>query len=145
MASENETIARRVREEIWNLKNFDLANRIVSAECAHHVHDPFTPDMGEGPSGLIRLAELYLSAFPDGQCTIEEVASSGDTGMVRWTGRGTHTGSLMGIPPTGKMVSVAGVDIYRIASRKIQETRVIWDTLGFLKQLGITQLAPTSA
>ena len=58
--------------------------------------------------------------------------SSGDRVTVRWTGSGTRVGEMKGIPPTGRTVRVDG---------KIAETWEVWDTLGFLQQLGVV---PTS-
>ena len=49
---------------------------------------------------------------------------------------GTHRGELMGVPPTGKAVSVPAILIYRIANGKIAEFWMNADTLGLLQQLG---------
>ena len=63
----------------------------------------------------------------------------GEGNMVatRWTGRGTHTGELMGIPPTGKQVTVVGITISRVEDGKVVEEWTNWDTLGMLQQLGV--------
>jgi predicted ester cyclase len=57
---------------------------------------------------------------------------------VRWVGRGTHRGELMGIPPTGKSVTVTGITVVRAnASGETEEAWVNLDTLGMLQQLGV--------
>ncbi len=43
----------------------------------------------------------------------------------------------MSILPTGKQAQVAGVNVYRIAYRKIAEVRLSWDVFGLLKQLDV--------
>jgi predicted ester cyclase len=43
----------------------------------------------------------------------------------------------MGIPATGKLVTVTGTDIFRIAGGKIVELWQHWDQLGLLQQLGV--------
>ena len=53
-----------------------------------------------------------------------------------WTGAGTHDGELMGMPPTGKSVEIAGITIDRIADDKIAESWTCFDTLGMMQQLG---------
>ena len=63
--------------------------------------------------------------------------AAGDKEVVRWTIRGTHTGELMGIPPTGKQVAWTGITIYRLADGKIVEEKGEEDALGFLQQLGV--------
>ena len=56
---------------------------------------------------------------------------------TRWTGRGTHKGELMGIPPTGKQVTVSGITISHVKNGKVVEEWSNWDTLGMLQQLGV--------
>jgi predicted ester cyclase len=45
-----------------------------------------------------------LSAFPDQECTIEDIIAEGDNVMARLIIRGTHQGEFMGIPATGKKI-----------------------------------------
>ena len=68
---------------------------------------------------------------------IEDVIAEGDKVAVRFTFRGTHQGELMGIPPTGKQVTISGMDINRIAGGKIAERWAVFDMLGMLQQLGV--------
>ena len=55
---------------------------------------------------------------------------------MRWTGSGTHVGEINGIPATGKKISVDAITIHRMEGGKIAESWEVWDTLGFLQQLG---------
>jgi predicted ester cyclase len=57
--------------------------------------------------------------------------------VARTTGRGTHKGELMGIPPTGKQIAVSGMTISRIVNGKAEETWANYDALGMLQQLGV--------
>lgn len=69
--------------------------------------------------------------------TVEDLLAEGDKVVDRWTARGTHPGELIGIPPTGKEVTITGMDILRISNGKIAE---IWhqeDMLGMMQQLGV--------
>ena len=135
MSAENKTLARRVREEIWNLEKLNVADEIFDADCVNHINDPVTPDFGGGPTGTKQLVTLYRSAFPDAHITIDDILAEGDKVIVRWTGRGTHQGQLLDLAPTNKQVTVTGIDVYRISGGKIQETWVNWDALGLLQQL----------
>ena len=69
------------------------------------------------------------SAFPD---LSFEITSKGLVGenlvAAQWTMRGTNTGSMMGLPPTGKSVMVTGADFIRIASGKIQTVDGYFDS-----------------
>ena len=43
----------------------------------------------------------------------------------------------MGIPPTGKHVTITGIVISRFAGGKWVEDWSNWDTLGMMQQLGV--------
>jgi predicted ester cyclase len=68
--------------------------------------------------------------------TIEDMVAESDKVVVRFTYRGTHTGELMGVAPTGKKVSQAGINIFRIAGGKVAEAWAVHDTFGLMQQLG---------
>jgi steroid delta-isomerase-like uncharacterized protein len=73
----------------------------------------------------------------DGHWQIEELFSSGDEVVVRWVGSGTHVAEVNGIPPTGKSIRVDAITIHTVKDGKITRSREVWDTLGFLQQLGV--------
>jgi predicted ester cyclase len=52
--------------------------------------------------------------------------------------RGTHKGDLMGVPPTGKPISMSGTSIIRVAGGKIVESWAHPDFLGMFRQLGVS-------
>jgi predicted ester cyclase len=45
--------------------------------------------------------------------------------------------AFMGIPPTGKQVTVSGITISRVKNGKVVEEWSNWDPLGMLQQLGV--------
>jgi steroid delta-isomerase-like uncharacterized protein len=136
MSAENKTLARRVREEIWNGKPLSVVDQVIDVKCVSHVSDPITPDFGSGPEGFKKLVSLYRSAFPDAHLNIDDILADGDKVMVRWTARATHKGQLLNLAATSKRVTVTGIDVYRISDGRIQEMWISWDALGFLQQLG---------
>ena len=83
------------------------------------------------------MVKMSLSAFPDGQITIEDQIAEGDKVVVRWAAYMTHRGEFAGIPATGKQLTVAGIDIYRYEGGKRVETWRQWDALGMMRQLGV--------
>jgi len=74
--------------------------------------------------------------IPDFNWTIEDMVAEGDKVVIRVILRGTHNGEFMGVAPTGKKFTQAGITIFRIAGGKIVEGWVINDTLGLMQQLG---------
>ncbi|MEN3313879.1 MAG: hypothetical protein V7605_113, partial [Acidimicrobiaceae bacterium] len=79
---------------------------------------------------------MYHGAFSDAHITLDDVIIKDDKVVTRWTGRGTHDGDLMGMPPTGKAVAFTGIRIFRVADGQIAEGWVDWDTFGLMRQLG---------
>ena len=80
---------------------------------------------------------MMHAAIPDIEGTIEDMIAEGDLVVSRWTFHGTHRGDLMGIPPTGKRITMSGMDLTRIVNGQIAEMRVMMDQLGMFRQLGM--------
>ncbi len=108
-----------------------MENRAANATWTGRV------GMGGGVEGLRRFTEVYRSAFPDIQMTVEDVIAEGDKVVTCWPARATHQGKLMGIPPSGNRVEVTGISIDRIEGRKVVETWSNYDALGMMEQLGV--------
>jgi len=64
-------------------------------------------------------------AFPDMEITVEDQLAQDDLVATRWTSRGTQTGALMGIEPTGKQVTVSGVTISRLVDGKLRRSSTV--------------------
>jgi predicted ester cyclase len=139
---ENKTIVRRALEEPWS----DLSVLDEVIDSGYVGYDPAQPEPLRGPQGAKENIEQYRSAFEGAQITVKDQIAEGDYVASRWEGRGRHTGELMGIPPTGKDVTVSGQTISRLAGGKIVEEYTNWDTLGMLQQIGAVPVsAPTTS
>ncbi len=132
---ENKALIRRWVEEFFNQGQMDLAEELFAPDFVQR--DPGTPGAYRGPEGAKQFATMYRTGFPDVWLTIEDMIAEGDQVITRWSGRGTHTGDLPGIPATGKQTLVTGIQIDRIVNGKVVEDHVNWDTLGLLQQLGV--------
>lgn len=126
-------LARWVIEEPWK-DNWHVLSSHVSP--TYVGHDLAAPESHAGPNGLRTQLERLVQAFPDGRITVDEQFSEGDVVTSRWTFRGTQTGELAGIAPTGKQVTVAGMTISRVDGDVVAEEWTSWDRLGMLVQLG---------
>ncbi|HEY2814139.1 MAG TPA: ester cyclase [Acidimicrobiales bacterium] len=133
MSATDEAVVRRFYEQMCNERKNELAPELFSDD--HQMHDPQVP-AGPGPQGMADVISVYQKGV-DGHWGIEEIFSTGDRVIVRWTGSGTHNAELNGIPPTGKDIRVDAISIHRMSDGKIAETWEVWDTLGFLQQLGV--------
>ena len=78
-----------------------------------------------------------IAAFPTGRTTLDEMIGHADKVVVRWTFKGTQKGTLMGIPPTGKKITMVGISIYTFKDGMLVDIREQYDKYGFLQQLGV--------
>jgi hypothetical protein len=81
------------------------------------------------------------AAFPDLSFEIASKGLAGDNLVAaQWIMHGTNTGSMMGLPPTGKSVTVSGADFIRVAGGKIQTVDGYFDSRAVPEQLGLQVL-----
>ena len=133
MSAQDEAVVRRFYEEMNNGRK-EIAGELFTED--HVLNDPQI-QAGKGPEGMAETVSTYQKGL-DGHWQINELFSSGDKVVVRWTGSGKHVGDVNGIPATGKTIAnISAISIHRMAAGKIAETWEVWDTLGFLQQLGI--------
>jgi steroid delta-isomerase-like uncharacterized protein len=88
-----------------------------------------------GSAAFQQVLAAYLAAF-EFRSMPEFLVAEGDKVVIRETYLLKHKGAFQGIPPTGKDVSVTGIEIYRIVDGKFVEQWVEADTLGLMQQLG---------
>jgi steroid delta-isomerase-like uncharacterized protein len=134
MSTENKSIVRRLYEEVWNERKFDVVDELISS--SHAFHDPNVSGSQIGPDAYKQQMARFTTAFPDLHFAIEDIVSEKDKLVVSWMISGTHKGEYEGIPPTGKKISVEGITINHIANGKILDSYVSWDALGLMRQLG---------
>lgn len=125
--------ARRYYDAVLNRGDIDLLDDLAAADYVEH--DPL-PGQGDGRQGLKDRVTMIATAFSQ-TFTIEDVIAEGDRVVVRWTGSGTHVGEFMGIPPTGRSFTIAGIDIHRIEGGRMAEHWHVVDQLSLLQQLGL--------
>lgn len=134
MATESKHLSRRVFEEIWNDKNLNAVDELMTSSYVHH--DPQSPD-ARGIESYKKFVQQYHAAFPDLHFEIEDELGDEQAAVSRWTATGTHQGNLPGIAPTGRKISVSGMTIARVKDGKFIESWSNWDTLGLMQQLGV--------
>ena len=133
MSEQNKALNRRFYEAC-NDNNLDAFDELMAADAVDHDLPPGLPP---GRDGVKAFLGMFLSAFPDLTFTIEDQIAEGDRVVTRWTATGTHNGELMGIPATGKQVTVTGLDINRFSGGKSVEHWGQFDQMGMMQQLGV--------
>ncbi|NJN66374.1 MAG: ester cyclase [Chloroflexaceae bacterium] len=127
-------LARRVIEEIWNERHLERFDELFAPNFVNHNPAPGTSgDL----AGLKQSAHNFFAAFPDAHLSIDEVIAEGDRVVLRTTGRGTHQGTFLGTPPTGRSFAAQAYTVLRITEGQVIERWNITDVLSMLHQLGI--------
>ena len=131
---ENKACGRRFAEEIMNKGNMAVAPELVAEDFVEL--DPF-PGQQPGREGLIDIIAMIRTAFPDLQWTIEELVAEGDKVANYSVWRGTHQGMFLGIPPTGKRVTVPCMVFDYFVDGKLKESRLLMNIMSLMQQLGV--------
>jgi len=98
-----------------------------------HVPLPCSP----GVRGIDEVVSACRAAFQGLDVTVEDMVTEGDMVAARFTARGVHNGAFMGLPPTGKPITMTGIEIFRLENGKIAELWGEANLLGLMQQLGI--------
>ncbi len=118
-------VVERYLDEVLKRHELDALERLVS--------DPT----------LKQRARLFLAAFPDLAVQPTILLAEGDLVAVHLSGRGTHEGLFQGCPATGRSWTATCTAIYRVDAGRIVESRVNWDLLAVMEQLGVVRRATT--
>lgn len=124
---------RRFIQEVFSKGNMGAADEFMSASFVDH--DPL-PGQGPGVEGFKQGVSAFRQAFPDLTAAVDDIFADGEKVVIRITMKGTHQGSFMNMPATGKRIDVQGIDIVRMAGGKAVEHWGILDALTMMQQLG---------
>ena len=138
----NRALVRRFVDEVQSAGNTGLIDEICSPEFDNHSTPPGTPTDREG---IKVVTAIFRRAFPDSYFTVEDMVAEGDKVATRKTFHGTHEGEFMGIPPSGRTVTMGLIDIVRISEGRVVEHWSMGDNLDMVRQLGVVPQPGESA
>ena len=132
MSEPNKAIVRGLFEEL-NRGNLSLVYDLFATNVV--FHNAGADHFGD-LDGFKQFQSEIRTGFPDLRFTIDNLIAEDDRVSYRYILLGTHRGEYMGVPATGKQVTMTGMGILRIARGKIAEGWFVPDLLGLLQQLG---------
>jgi predicted ester cyclase len=88
-------------------------------------------------AGHAAFGVAFYAGFPDIVHAVDETIVADSKVIARFTLKGTHTGTFMGIPPTGRSIAVAALAILTVENGRVSRLEGIIDQLGMMKQLGV--------
>lgn len=99
-------------------------------------HDP-PLGVSADREGMRAAGAMIRTACPDWHSDLHLLVAEDDLVVERFTASGTQRGELMGVAPTGRTVSLPGINIFRLRDGLIVEWWGRLDELGLLRQLGV--------
>jgi S-adenosylmethionine decarboxylase proenzyme len=117
--------------ELWNAGNAAGGRALARDFVDHRPIEQFPADR----EGHVAMALDWHRAFPDMTFKIHDVIVEGDKLVARYSAEGTHTGPLSGVAPTGRRVSLTGIDIFRIRDERLAEWWHNEDIFSLMKQI----------
>ena len=127
-----------------NAGNVRVADDLCAPDVVLHMSGLPTPGPVCGLEAFKPLFAAYLAAF-EFHSMPEFLIAEGDIVAIHEIFQLKHVGAFQGIPPSGKDLTVASAEIYRIANGKFVECWVEADMLGLLRQLGVLSLPEHAA
>lgn len=124
-------VVRRLIDEVMNAGDLDALEEVYEPRLARAAR---------------RWVEPFLGSFSDVRMRVVELVAEGDTVVGRFSCSGTHTGTWLGHPATGRrFVDVAEVYFFRVTDGRITRAWGLEDTTERLRQLGLRAPAPAEA
>jgi steroid delta-isomerase-like uncharacterized protein len=136
----NKAIGRRFYEEVRSRGDLGVLDEIMADDYRHH--EPALPEARRGRAAYREVIAGLRAALPDYTVTVERAIAERDVVAALVALTETNTGSLGGRPATGRRVAMSAVDVFGITDGKSAERWLGFDSLVFLRQLG---LIPTPA
>ena len=133
----NVAAVHRLYDEL-NKGNVDVIDEILDPSFVPHGEtmglDQSSSDRREAMKRGILSSR---GGLPDLVVMVEDTIAEGDKVVCRLTYRGTHTGNLANVAPTGRQITFTAIAINRFANGKIVERWFNSDELGMMRQVGL--------
>jgi predicted ester cyclase len=116
------TVRRWFGEMVNGNTELPVLMAALEATFAPDFVDHDGPDPQHGRDALKRALPVLLQACPDAHLTIEQILGEDDLVAVRLRGEATHSGAVMGIPPSGKHITWTENELVRFDQGRIIES-----------------------
>jgi predicted ester cyclase len=131
----NKQLVEGFIQDLFTRGDLDAVDRYLGPDFMNHD----LPFLGapDGPEGMRRAADSFRRACPDWHSDVQLLVTEEDVVVERLVASGTHRGELMGVAPTGAVLVLEGIQIFRIRGDKIVERWGRLDEMGLARQLGL--------
>ena len=130
---ENKAMVHRIIEEVVNKGDLAVVDEVMASNYVYHF-----PGMEfKGPEGFKQFITMFRTAFPDLHVATDKMIAEGDIVAARFTVTGTFKSEVIGIPPTGKQMTITEAIFIRFEGGKEVEATPTIDRLDMFQQLGV--------
>lgn len=126
----HEELVRQYLDAFNDRDSDRLADLLADDVVEHGIHEEL-----HGVDEILDFLGRHFETFPDYSGETQDVVVDGDTVVVRYTVRGTHSGEYLDVEPTSYTAEWTGMAMYRIEDDRIAEIWLEEDRLGLLEQL----------
>jgi serine phosphatase RsbU (regulator of sigma subunit)/predicted ester cyclase len=119
-AEENMALARRFMEARVVKRDLDAVDEMLAPDFVNQ--NKLLPGQEPGREDYLRGIAAFHAALSPGRLIIEDQVAGGDKVVTRFVVHSTHDrGELMGVAPTGRVLTNRAIVIHRIVAGKIAE------------------------
>ena len=140
--------AQRVGSQFVEAFNAHDENRIRELNADNALLEAPGDVRLEGREAATQYAMAWLRAFPDARIAVHNELEAGDWVVQEFTFEGNHTNTLStpagDIPATNRRLRGRGVQILRVEGVTVADTRLYFDQVQVLTQLGLMPEASTA-
>ena len=90
-----------------------------------------------GADEIAAYFEEAFAALPDFHMEVRSIAEQDEDVFVHWHLTGTHEGPILGIEPTGKKLSIDGIDHFVVREGRVVSNFVVFDQMQYARQIGM--------
>ena len=130
---ENKALVQRMLDEIWNKANPTIIDEICATDFTFNY--AALSGVSNDREGYKQMAIIWTSSVSGIELNLEDVIAEGNKVAVHWEASCKHTGEFMGVPPTGKRLTLVGFSIFYVEDGKIVREWGEMDTMGLMQQI----------
>lgn len=127
----NKEVARQVVDRIFVTGEEAAIDELIAPDFRPYTFGPMPP----GRDGLREGMRRAHQGVSDPEFEIHDMIAEGDKVAVRLTTSARHTGTFMGLPPTGRRYSIDEMHIFGIANGQVAEHWHVFDKGDLMRQL----------
>ena len=134
-ATETES-TREVVKRYWSAANAGDSAAAASLFADDAVYRDKTFDFAiRGAPAIRAMLDNALAMLRPVERTIVHEIYDGPNAAVEWEARGTHAGAILGVPPTGRKITIRAVSLIMVRNGKIASVTDYTDRTGLEAQL----------